>query len=107
MKWQVIILPVAERLLKEIKDNRIREQINKRIDRLEYTPEKQGKPLGDELEGLRSVRAVGQRYRIVYRIKAEQVVVLVVTVGIRKEKDKKDVYALTKKLAEQGLLDRE
>ena len=107
MKWQVIILPVAEKLLAEIKDRRIQESIRQRINRLEYEPDKQGKPMNDELIGYRSVRVVGQRYRILYTIEAERVTVLVVALGIRKQGDKKDIYELAKKLLRLGLLDLE
>lgn len=105
MKWQVIMLPIAEQLLAAIKDTRIRQNISKRISRLEDDPEKQGKPLSEELAGYRSIRAIGQRYRIIYKMEAERVVVIVVALGIRKEGDKKDVYELTKKLARLGQLD--
>ena len=105
MKWQVIMLPIAEQLLAAIKDTRIRQNISKRISRLEDDPEKQGKPLSEELAGYRSIRAIAQRYRIIYKLEAERVVVIVVTLGIRKEGDKKDVYELTKKLARLGQLD--
>lgn len=72
---------------------------------LEDNPEEQGKPLGEELYGYRSVKAVGQRHRVIYKLKDTEVLVLVVMVGIRKEGDKKDVYALVKRLARLGLLD--
>jgi|SRR6266567_3106209 len=107
MKWQIIILPVAEKLLAEISDRRVRESIARRIDRLEYEPDKQGKPMRDELIGFRSIRAVGQRYRIIYKVDGETVTVLVVVLGIRKEGDKKDVYELVKRLMRLGLLDLE
>ncbi|MFL5592181.1 MAG: type II toxin-antitoxin system RelE family toxin [Ktedonobacteraceae bacterium] len=107
MKWGVIILPAAEKQLVATKDKRIREGISRRINGLENDPERQGKLLTDELAGYRSIRAVGQRYRIIYKIEAERVIVLVVTIGIRKEKDKKDAYELAKKLARLGLLDVE
>lgn len=107
MKWQVIILPIAEKLLAEIGDRRIREGISKRINGLEYEPDKQGKSMIDELAGYRSIRAVGQRYRIIYKMEAERVIVVVVALGIRKEGDKKDVYKLAKRLIRLGLLDLE
>ncbi|GAC1428397.1 MAG: hypothetical protein NVS4B1_07430 [Ktedonobacteraceae bacterium] len=44
---------------------------------------------------------MGQRYRIIYKLEEDQVVL----VGIRKEGDKKDAYALAQNLAELGLLD--
>ena len=107
MKWNVIMLPIAEKQLAEIRDRRIRESIGKRISALEYEPELQGKPLIDELGGYRSVRAVSQRYRIIYKVEDEQVTILVVALGIRKDGDKKDVYNLAKKLIRLGLLDLE
>lgn len=105
MRWQIIILPVAEKLLAEISDKRIRQSISRRIDGLTYEPEKQGKPLKDELMGYRSIRAVGQRYRIIYKVDDEKVIVGIVALGIRKEGDKKDAYVLATKLARLGLLD--
>lgn len=107
MKWQVIVLPIAEKLLAEISDRRVRESIARRIDGLENEPDKQGKPMKDELTGFRSIRAVGQRYRIIYKVDGEKVTVLVVTIGIRKEGDKKDAYELAKRLMRLGLLDLE
>jgi mRNA interferase RelE/StbE len=106
-RWTVIVLPIAEKQLATFRDKRIQEGLRIALRRLEYEPEKQGKPMHDELTGYRSVRAVGQRYRIIYRLEEERVIVLVVTLGIRKEGDKKDVYALAKKLARLGLLDLE
>lgn len=85
-------------MLSEISDRRIQQKIRDRVNALTENPEKQGKPLLGELLGCRSVRAVGQRYRIIYRVKGSEVAVLVVALGIRKEGDKKDIYALAKKL---------
>ena len=107
MKWKIRLTLPALQQLSSIKDNRIKENISRRIDALEHLPEEQGKALHDELTGYRSLRAVGQRYRIIYKLEGEQVIVVVVTLCIRKEGDKKDVYALAKKLARLGLLDFE
>jgi mRNA interferase RelE/StbE len=104
-QWRINVSGRARGQLIAIKDSRISQSISRRIDKLETEPEKQGKPLNDELSGYRSVRAVGQRYRIIYKIQEEQVVVLVVLVGIRKEGDKQDAYAQAKRLADLGLLD--
>lgn len=103
--WTVGIASAAQKQLEAIGDNRVRQRIVQRIDRLQHEPDKQGKALVDELEGYRSVRAVGQRYRIIYTLKEEQVVVIVVTIGIRKDGDKKDAYELAKKLAKLNLLE--
>jgi mRNA interferase RelE/StbE len=93
------------KLLSEISDKRLREKIGAVIDRLTEDPEKQGKALLGELAGFRSIRAVGQRYRIIYKITAEEVLVIVVAVGIRKSGAKDDIYNLAKKLFKTGLLE--
>ncbi len=105
MRWHIKLTLPALKQLAAIKDTRVRESISRRINALENDPERQGKPLGDELTGYHSIRAVGQRYRILYKLEAEQVIVVVVALGIRKQGDKKDVYELVKKLARLGLLD--
>jgi mRNA interferase RelE/StbE len=105
MRWHIkLTLPALEQLA-AIKDTRVRENISRRIDALANDPDLQGKPLSDELAGYRSIRAVGQRYRILYKLEAEQIIVVVEALGIRKEGDKKNVYELAKKLARLGLLD--
>jgi mRNA interferase RelE/StbE len=63
--------------------------------------------LTNELAGLRRVRAAGQRYRIIYRVDAKQIVVLVLTVDLGREGDRADIYALTKRLLRLGLLEPE
>jgi mRNA interferase RelE/StbE len=94
----------ALKLVEAIPDQRIRRLISQRVDQLGTTPEQQGKALIGELTGFRSVRAVGQRYRIVYRVERQEVVVLTVTVGRRRSGDKSDVYELARKLLRQRLL---
>ncbi len=85
-------------MLEAIQDRRIREKLYSRAEALSEEPEKQGKPLTEELAGYRSLRAVGQRYRIIYRIEENRVLVLVVALGIRKRGSKSDVYVLARKL---------
>ena len=74
------------------------------MDQLAKSPEQQGKPLVGELAGFRSIRAVGQRDRIVYRVERQEVTVLVVAVGRRRSGDKSDIYELARKLLRQGLV---
>ncbi len=105
MMYRIIIQPTALKLLKELNDRRIRQKISDRIDKLTESPEMQGKPLLGELDGYYSVRAIGQRYRILYTIQQTEVTVIVVALGIRKDGSKQDVYALAKKLLKLGLLD--
>ncbi|MBE0504873.1 MAG: type II toxin-antitoxin system RelE/ParE family toxin [Desulfuromonadales bacterium] len=104
MTWQILLTPTALKLLSDISDRRIREKIGTAIDRLTEEPEKQGKALLGELSGLRSIRAVGQRYRIIYQIRGNEIVVVIVAVGIRRDGAKDDIYKLAKKLIRLGLL---
>ena len=103
MIFSIELTPSALGLLQRIADRRVREKIAQRIDALACDPEKQGKPLSGELSGLRSVRAVGRRYRIVYRVDRGRVVVLVLAAGLRKEGDRTDIYALAHRLIRLGL----
>lgn len=97
-------MPPAKKHLKAILDQRVQRSINECIERLAEEPEQQGKPLSGTLAGYRSVRAFRQRYRIVYEVDIEQKKVLIHTVGIRKEGDRMDVYALAKRILRLGLL---
>jgi len=92
-------------MLEAVSDQRIREKIFERAKKLINEPEKQGKALLGELAGLRSLRAVGQRYRVLYRVERNRVIVLIVAVGIRKEESREDVYALAKKLFRARLVE--
>ena len=105
MSWRITITPTAMHMLTGITDRRIREKIVAVIDRLAEEPEKQGKAMLGELAGFRSIRAVGQRYRIIYTVKGGEIVVVVVAVGIRRDGARDDVYNLAKKLLRLGLLD--
>lgn len=104
MRWQVGLTPHARVMMEAIQDRRVRDKIRDRIDGIAAEPEKQGKPLTGELTGYRSLRAVGQRYRVIYRIEEGKVLVLVMDLGIRKEGSGKDIYMLAQKLLRLRLL---
>lgn len=104
MTWGIRLTPTALNLLADISDRRIREKVGSVIDRLAEDPEKQGKALLGELSGFRSIRAVGQRYRIIYQVKGNEIVVVIVAVGIRRDRVKDDIYNLARKLIKLGLL---
>lgn len=95
--------PTAFRSLADISDKRAQRKVFERAQLLAIEPESQGKALVGPLSGCRSVRAVGQRYRIVYRVERSRVTVMVLAVGLRKSGDNKDIYALAKKLVRLGL----
>ena len=88
----------------EIADRRVQEKILERMTALANDPELQGKALGDDLTGYRSIRAMGQRYRIIYRVDRLIVTVVVVAAGIRKEGSREDIYRVAAKLIRLGLL---
>ena len=92
-------------MVEEIQDRRIRAAVFRRVGELAKAPEL-GKPLTGDLADYRSLQAVGQRYRILYRVERDQLTVLVVAVGLRKEGDRADMYRLAQKLVRQGLLGR-
>ena len=98
MIYQIRLAPSAFQLLRDIADRRVQAKLQEAIDGLTEEPAKQGKALIGELVGYRSLRAVGQRYRILYRVDASNALVLIVALGIRKAGSKKDVYALARKL---------
>ena len=103
MTYQIELAPQAQKMLGDISDRRVQLIIQKRIDGLTQEPAKQGKPLTEDLASYRSLRAVGQRYRIIYRVEDERVIVM--AVGLRKQGSRKDIYQLAKKLRRLGLLE--
>jgi len=102
MNWNVEITKDALKQLQHITDKRVRTNLFKRIEELSKDPERQGKPLRNELAGLRSVRAIGQRYRIIYKVERERVIIFVVAVGIRKAGDRSDIYQIAARLMRSG-----
>ena len=105
MTCAIRITPTALEMIGGVRDRRVNDLLQKSIDRLAKDPEKQGKELHGELRGYRWVRAVGQRYGILYRVEGTAVIVLVAAVGIRKEGDKKDIYELARKMIRLGLIE--
>ena len=96
---------IARAQLAAITDRRTQQAIAQTISRLDHEPEQQGKALVGELAGFHSLRAAGQRYRILYKVERRQVTVYIVALGLRKQGDRGDIYALAKKLLRQGLLE--
>ncbi|HEU0021039.1 MAG TPA: type II toxin-antitoxin system RelE/ParE family toxin [Dehalococcoidia bacterium] len=103
MAYGIIFTGQAQRMLQSISDRRIQTQIIRRSEQLANEPEKQGRPLSGELAGYWSVRAVGQRYRIVYQMDQAQVSVIIIATGIRRAGDRRDVYSLARRLVFLGL----
>ena len=86
-------------------DNKSQQQVMEKLEILKEDPLKVGKALKGNLQNYRSIRSVGQRYRIIYQVKETKIEVIVIAVGIRRDGDKKnDVYELMKKYIKIGLL---
>ncbi|MBW1903591.1 MAG: type II toxin-antitoxin system RelE/ParE family toxin [Deltaproteobacteria bacterium] len=106
MKYRILITDTCLALIERIPDKKIQRTILNRIERLAEEPDKQGKILVKELSGFRSIHAAG-RYRIIYKVDKNIVIIYILAAGIRKQGDKKDIYQITKKLLKAGLLDIE
>jgi mRNA interferase RelE/StbE len=94
MEYEIEFIPLAIELLKKVKDQREQKALRQKIEKLKIEPEKQGKALTGQFQGYRSIRAVGQRYRIVYRVDKDKIVVVIVGMGMRREGDKQDIYTV-------------
>lgn len=101
IEYRIELTPLALEMLAEVNDQRHRQGLTNRIEKLKSEPEKQGKPLGDILKGYRSVRALGQRYRIIYKVDRNLVVVLVVGVGLCSQGNRSDIYATIERLLQE------
>ena len=106
MKYKILITDTCLALIEKIPDKKIRRTIIKRIEGLSEEPDKQGKMLVKDLSGFRSIHAAG-RYRIIYKVDKQTVIIYILAAGIRKQGDKKDIYEIAKKLLTAGLLDLE
>ena len=104
-RYAVVWTLAASGLLGEITDRRVRQLIFDTSKRLEDEPAKQGAPLTRELAGFRDLRAVGQRYRVLYRVEEVRRVVQVVAVGLRREGARDDIYELARRLLRSGLIE--
>ena len=82
-----------------------RNQVLNKIESLRDEPLLLGKQLKGSLKEFRSIRAAGQRYRIIYKVQKTDIIIIILAVGIRKEGDKKDIYELMKKYIKTGLLE--
>jgi mRNA interferase RelE/StbE len=104
--YKIKLTKIAAENLQKI-DKKTLKQILNKVESLKTEPDLIGKPLKGPLKEYRSVRAAGQRYRIIYKVINEEVVVIIIAVGIRREGDKKDIYELMKKYIRTGLLNKE
>jgi mRNA-degrading endonuclease RelE of RelBE toxin-antitoxin system len=105
MTWQVYLTPTARRLLHQIRtgDAAGYTKILQKVQGLRNSPEKQGRALLGPLKGLRRIVAAS-RYRVIYKVPQDAVVVHVLAVGARKKRDTRDIYEIAQKLLRAKLL---
>jgi len=84
-KYNVKYTKEAKRNIEKL-DQTIKQVIKKAIESLSSNPYR-GKPLAYELSGLYSFRT--SDYRIIYRTREEEILIIIITVGHRKEIYKK------------------
>ena len=78
--WQIEYTGTAQKFIKLL-DNKDKDRIMKSVESLQMNPDL-GKQLVGPLKGLRSLR-VG-RYRIIYKKEINELIILVVAIGHRK-----------------------
>lgn len=108
-EFEVVFDRQAAQDLEAISDARVQRKLIETAFELRTEPLAKGKPLTGDLQGLRSLRAVGQRYRILYQVvvripppepdppEVPAGRVTIVVIGIRKEGDKRDAYRVASK----------
>jgi len=96
-QFEVTLTPKAKADFDKISDQSTAEAISRRLLELRREPSGQGKQLKGGLKNYRSVRAAGQRYRILYQVAVQAGQVIVVVIGIRKAGDRRDAYAVAEK----------
>jgi len=83
--YRILFTKEAKKNIQKL-DPSIMKIVRKAIESLAVNPGK-GKPLAYELAGLRSLRT--SDYRIIYRIKEKELLIIVIALGHRKEVYKK------------------
>lgn len=100
--YTVELTDAARADLAAIADNRTYQAITRRLLELMTEPNQRGKSLTGDLKGYRSVRAAGQRYRIIYQVRGHAHLVTVVVIAIRREGDKRDAYRVARRRLRKG-----
>ncbi len=101
-KYEVLYTDDAADMLAEIQDRRVQRKLADMVDSLAELPESRGKALLRDLFGFRSLRAIGQRYRIVYMVDTVSLQVVIVGLGIRKDGDRRDIYEKVRRVIQSS-----
>ena len=107
MSYRVIIAQRALESLNAVLNRRLAEQLVQHLSDLATDPEERGWPLAGELKGYRCLRSAGGWFRIVYRVVASTVEVVLVSVGQARPAEVRDMRALAQTLFSERLLQRE
>ena len=78
------------------------ETIRDLVRDLEFEPNKKGEPLRGTLSGLYSRHY--SRFRIIYHVDSDELVVLVIACGFHEDGSRKDIYKLIERALESGTL---
>ena len=105
-EYEVLYTDDAADMLAEIQDRRVQKKLSDMVDSLVESPESRGKALLRDLFGFRSIRAIGQRYRIVYTVDTVSLQVIIVGVGIRRDGDRGDIYEQMRRVIQSTKLRR-
>ena len=100
--YKIKLTKLAIEKLNDI-ESKTRNQIINKIEVLKEEPNLRGKPLKGILKEYRSIRAAGQRYRIIYKVEEDEVLVIVINIGIRK--DGKLVIAVAEHVYKRNIAD--
>ena len=107
MSYRVIIAQRALESLNAVLNRRLAEQLAQHLSDLATDPEEQGWPLAGEFKGYRCLRSAGGWFRIVYRVVASTVEVVLVSVGQARPAEVRDMRAIAQTLFSERLLQRE
>ena len=107
MSYRVIIAQRALESLNAVLNRRLAEQLAQHLSDLATDPEERGWPLAGEFKGYRCLRSAGGWFRIVYRVVASTVEVVLVSVGQARPAEVRDMRALAQTLFSERLLQRE
>ncbi|MBI2894071.1 MAG: type II toxin-antitoxin system RelE/ParE family toxin [Deltaproteobacteria bacterium] len=97
-RYAIDLAPTAFASLRRLANRKTLRELGEAIDGLAHEPDLQGKPLAAPLEGIWSIRAARDHYRVLYEIDETQRRVTVLVVGERRPGEQSDVYRLAARL---------
>ena len=106
VSYRVVIARRALESLDAVLNRRLAEELAQHLSDLATDPEERGWPLAGELKGYRCLRSAGGWFRIVYRVAASTVEVVLVSVGQARPVEVRNVRALARTLFSERLLQR-